>query len=302
MILTMVGNLQPLERQFPIVDQDGRPTQYFIRWAQQRQIDIQQAVSPEEALAIAQAYVTDLLADNPLTGGVGIDLSPSGNILDGVTISANVQAILDVISSTQGAILFRGATDWQALAPGTAGQFLQTAGAGADPAWAAGGGGGGGGIQTLLNWDGAVDPAFSVSAALSLTGVRQLIVSFTDVTMASAGWRTTEFSFDGGATWEGPAVSLNYSGNVPATGVVGASGSGGDSVWFVHGTANAAARTATGVMYGLGFAGAKRYFSNRDSGFHLNRAIPTHVRVRGWLSNTTQANFTGGRIILLGYT
>jgi hypothetical protein len=39
-------------------------------------------------------------------------------------------------SDAQGDILFRGATQYQRLAAGTAGQLLKTNGAGADPAWA----------------------------------------------------------------------------------------------------------------------------------------------------------------------
>lgn len=140
----MAGQLQPLVDNQRIVRTDGTPTEYFIRWAQQRQIDIAGAVSAEQALEIAQEYVLEFLTDNPLLAGNGIDLSPSGNIAEGVTISAEVQEILDQISAVQGSVLFRGATAWEALAPGTAGDFLQTGGAGANPAWAAGGGGGGG--------------------------------------------------------------------------------------------------------------------------------------------------------------
>lgn len=51
---------------------------------------------------------------------------------------------LDAISSTQGAVLYRGAAAWAALPPGTAGQFLQTQGAAADPVWAGASGGGNG--------------------------------------------------------------------------------------------------------------------------------------------------------------
>ena len=57
------------------------------------------------------------------------------------------QAALDSISSTQGSVLYRGASAWQALAPGTAGQVLTTNGAGANPSWETGGGGGGGAIS-----------------------------------------------------------------------------------------------------------------------------------------------------------
>jgi hypothetical protein len=45
--------------------------------------------------------------------------------------------VLDWISTTRGAILYRGASEWVVLSPGTAGQVLKTNGAGADPAWGA---------------------------------------------------------------------------------------------------------------------------------------------------------------------
>lgn len=40
-----------------------------------------------------------------------------------------------VFSSSRGAVLYRGATAWVALAPGTSGQFLATGGTTADPSW-----------------------------------------------------------------------------------------------------------------------------------------------------------------------
>lgn len=46
-----------------------------------------------------------------------------------------VSQVLDWMSSTRGTILYRGASGWAALAPGTAGHFLKTNGAGADPSW-----------------------------------------------------------------------------------------------------------------------------------------------------------------------
>lgn len=137
----MTGILQPLASNFQIVDERGFPTLYFTQWAQQRQIDIGKAIDAAQALQIVQQF----LADHPLQEGNGIDLTNGGDIGQGVQISANVQEILNQLSTTRGAILFRGASAWQALAPGSAGQFLQTAGAGADPLWATGGGGGSGG-------------------------------------------------------------------------------------------------------------------------------------------------------------
>lgn len=44
---------------------------------------------------------------------------------------------LDKIASTRGALPMRGAAGWSVLAPGTAGLFLQSSGAGADPIYAA---------------------------------------------------------------------------------------------------------------------------------------------------------------------
>lgn len=50
-------------------------------------------------------------------------------------LGVNIQTLLDSISSTQGAILYRNATMWVALAPGTSGQVLQTGGPSANPSW-----------------------------------------------------------------------------------------------------------------------------------------------------------------------
>lgn len=50
---------------------------------------------------------------------------------------AGLSALLDAtFSSTQGVVLYRGASAWAALGTGSAGQFLQTGGTGANPLWA----------------------------------------------------------------------------------------------------------------------------------------------------------------------
>jgi hypothetical protein len=62
-------------------------------------------------------------------------------------MSTNLSAAVDsAFGSTQGSILYRGASGWVALAPGTAGQVLSTNGAGANPSWVPQSGGGGGGL------------------------------------------------------------------------------------------------------------------------------------------------------------
>lgn len=63
------------------------------------------------------------------------------NLLSGTSNAADntVSSVLDVIGSTQGSVMYRGASAWLPLTPGTSGQFLQTTGAGstAVPVWAA---------------------------------------------------------------------------------------------------------------------------------------------------------------------
>lgn len=60
------------------------------------------------------------------------------NVALGQSITATT--ILDSISSTRGAILYRGASGWVALAPGTNGYVLTSNGTGADPTYQAAGG------------------------------------------------------------------------------------------------------------------------------------------------------------------
>lgn len=52
-----------------------------------------------------------------------------------IGVLADASSALDGISSTQGVILYRGASGWVALAAGTAGFALTTGGAGADPSY-----------------------------------------------------------------------------------------------------------------------------------------------------------------------
>lgn len=73
----MVGVLQPLGQQFPITNSDGTPTNYFIRWAQQRQQDIGTAVSLDQ--------VTALIDEISIKGTLPIQVT--GTIASGLTIS-----------------------------------------------------------------------------------------------------------------------------------------------------------------------------------------------------------------------
>lgn len=163
----MVSKLQPLSNRFQIVNPDGTPTLYMTQWAQQRMEEIGVAVTIEQATEIAQTVVNEFDASHALQAGSGISITPDGRISSDPTISAEVQEILDQITATQGSVLFKGATEWQALAPGTSGYVLQTNGAGADPTWVAQSGGGGGGGGKI--YGGLSPPNATVSASAFAT-------------------------------------------------------------------------------------------------------------------------------------
>jgi hypothetical protein len=72
----------------------------------------------------------------------------------GVTEELTFSEVLDFVSSaTWGDILFRGTSAWQRLPAGTAGQVLQTNGAGADPSWVTAGGGAAGFNRVIKSAD-----------------------------------------------------------------------------------------------------------------------------------------------------
>lgn len=85
----------PLNPHVRIVDEQGRPTPEFIRWAQSQR-DVNENI-PETAQ------------------------SASG--------------VLDLIGATRGSLLYRAVSNWNELVPGLAGRFLRSNGVGADPSW-----------------------------------------------------------------------------------------------------------------------------------------------------------------------
>lgn len=79
----------------------------------------------------ATSYVPATVADQTIISNIsGASAAPSANTLTAV--------LDDIIGSTQGTVIYRGASAWSGLAPGAAGQALMSQGAGADIAWATG--------------------------------------------------------------------------------------------------------------------------------------------------------------------
>ena len=161
----MANKTPPWNWNEKVVANDGRATPTFLAWLQQQlnASDLANGAVPQARVintGTGLAGGGDLSADRTLTLNAILDnlndviiVSPAdGQLLKYDNASSSwknvtLSAALDTISSTRGTVLYRGASGWAALPPGTAGQFLKTNGAGADPAWASGGGGGG---ATLL--------------------------------------------------------------------------------------------------------------------------------------------------------
>lgn len=72
----------------------------------------------------------------PGTSGFALVSNGAGADPSYQAVTADIQTLLDGISTTQGVILYYDGTDWVALSPGISGQFLQTLGAAANPVWA----------------------------------------------------------------------------------------------------------------------------------------------------------------------
>jgi hypothetical protein len=199
--------------------------------------------------------------DGAVTGGSSI---PTATMMSNISVIGapaapnTLSAFLDAAlgGPARGALLYRGGAGWVALSPGTAGQFLRTAGAGADPAWAVGGSGvtsitAGAGIDTqpdtivatgvialapasdktiMANTSGAAAPP----VAMSLTALFDAIVSNARGTVFT---RTI-------AGWAGLAPGVN--GYFLRT-----NGSGADVSW----DAPAGAGTVTSIATGAGLTG-----------------------------------------------
>ena len=102
----------------------------------------------------------------------------STNSPSAITLSAYLD---DVFGSSQGEILYRAGTLWVALAPGTAGQFLQTAGALANPSWSG----------TAITQS-AADSSTKIATTAFVNGTALTLANGTTATTQSSGNSSTE--------------------------------------------------------------------------------------------------------------
>lgn len=109
----MAGDLQPLQQYQQIVKEDGTPTEFFIRWAQERQIDITSAItsvsgtSPIASSGGATPVISILPASNALHGSMS---AADFTKLAGIAALAGVSQLASTISDFSEAVDDRVAT------------------------------------------------------------------------------------------------------------------------------------------------------------------------------------------------
>lgn len=86
------------------------------------------------ARAAPNTPVNNLIVQTAGSAQTGL-LQGNGATPTAAATSANISTALDLIGSTRGSLLYRGASGWSFRVPGTTGYVLTSAGAGADPVW-----------------------------------------------------------------------------------------------------------------------------------------------------------------------
>ena len=128
-------------------------------------------------LATSRTLSLASISNNTILANVsGVSAAPTPNSLSAIMDSA--------FTNTQGAILYRGASNWVALSPGTNGQVLQTGGPSANPSWLTVTG-----VGTVTSI--GAGTGLSSSSTNPITAVGTLSISNTGVTAGSYGSAST---------------------------------------------------------------------------------------------------------------
>lgn len=274
----MVGKLQPLSREFQIVNPDGTPTEYFIRWAQQRQIDIGQGITAAQA----QQFIDDALTGHVIQAGTGISvLNPE--LINDPTVS--LDAILGELNDVD---LSTPPTDGQVIIWDDTAQMWV-------PADQSGGGGGGAPWELVYSNSAITNPTSEIDVDVS--AYEEILVIGRLVTLASTGYRGVFPSTDGSTFYKtnGDYIAILNAGTETGTFVAGN-----------HETSSSAARDFGVHMDGIRLAGTPKYMRHiNTSGAHrlfLADTNPiTHIRLAAVASSGGAfINMTGGSVYVFG--
>lgn len=254
-----------------------------------------------------------LQGTNVVLSGATFSVASGGSITaTAIDTQAHVSTALDLLGSTRGSVLYRGASGWTILIPGTAGYVLATGGIGADPYWAAGGGGGGGtpgggngDIQynNAGNFGGYAPASGFVTFMQTPTGANLASLLTTAFPYAKGGTGATNFTNHGVVTAGASAlttVAPGTSGNVltsngtdwASTAPAGGTGTV-TTVGFTGGLISVANPTTTPALTVAGTSGGIPYFAS-SSTWASSAALAANALVIGGGAGSAPATTTTG--------
>jgi hypothetical protein len=208
----MVGELQPLDTRTPLVTQEGTPTDWFIRWAQQRQIDIGSGITAQQA----QALIDDWAATRQIIAGRALD---GGGFLSGDVTIDHAESLVAPGTYGTATKVPQFVVDQEGHVQGVVEVPISGV---SGAAW-----------TEAKFWNFAVDGAVSTVEA-NVTGAQEILIIARNVSSTSSVQRTVQVSIDGGVSWFTTSGDYNE---------VSTAGAETNNVgFFLHVTATTAAR------------------------------------------------------------
>lgn len=130
-----------------------------------------------------------------------------------IPVENTIQTALDSIGAVQGDVLYRNASTWVVLAPGTSGYFLQTAGGGANPSWQPGNAGT---VTNVATGSGLTGGPITTTGTISLSPTKAVLVGLTNSTQTINNGSETTVSWDTAIYNEGSWWSSGTDVTVPS--------------------------------------------------------------------------------------